>query len=59
MKGGKQGRQRRATGAGSKGKEQDRGDAKPERAKGRGSVAPKKGERAKPFGGRSSSEERS
>jgi hypothetical protein len=54
MKGGKHGRQRRAAGSGVTGKAGSRGAAKPGGAKRPGSVAPKKGERVKTFGGRSS-----
>jgi hypothetical protein len=56
MKGGKQGRQRRVAGSGVTGKAGSRGTAKPGGAKRPGSVAPKKGERVKTFGGRSSRE---
>lgn len=56
MKGGKQGRQRRATGTVAKGKAASHGAAKHASANRPGSEAPKKGERVKTFGGRSSRE---
>ena len=56
MKGGKKGRPRRAPTGGAPGKPGSGGGAKKGSAKGPWSSAPKKGERPKPFGGRSSSE---
>lgn len=57
MKGGKQGLPRRAGGATSKGKASPRGPAKKAGGKGQRSGAPKKGERTRTYGGRSSSDE--
>jgi len=57
MKGGKQGRPRRAGGVGGKPKPGGRGPAKKPGGKESRSGAPKKGERSKTYGGRSSGED--
>jgi len=57
MKGGKQGRKRRPGGGSDKPGPVERGTGKAPGSRRPPSTAPKKGERRKPFGGRSSSGE--
>ena len=57
MKGGKGGRKRRPAGGGAKGKPSDRTPTPKKGVKGAWADAPKRGDRHKPFGGRSSAAE--